>query len=479
MSLGLTSTEFVILLPIVALLFYIIPCKFRMYYLILINLLFYGSFGYKYILLIVAEAALIWVASVSIADDPTSVRSKYIVVFTIAFLVIILAGFKLGAVFTSSIVAPLGISFYSLQAISYIADVKKGLIQAERNPMRLIMFLSFFPTITSGPIYRYRDFEKNNNKSINYLRADYDRIINGIIYTIYGYFLKLVIAARVGIAVDKVFGDYRSVGYSGIALGFVACLYSIQIYADFAGYSAMVIGIAQILGFTIPENFVAPYMSRTVKEFWGRWHISLSTWLRDYIYIPLGGNRKGKIRKYINIMITFIVSGIWHGISGWHFLVWGGLHGLYQIAGDLTRPIISNLSRRIGIIDGTFFDRMLKRVFTFFFVTVAWVFFRTGISDSIRFLSMVFANFNFRSLINGDEYIGFSSLDWIVLAVSMVVVIAVDIIQYNRKQRFDEIVVSQGIFAKCLTVICMALIILIFGIYGDQHDASYFIYRDF
>ena len=471
MNLNLTSTEFIFLLPITVLIYYLIPNKPRQYFLLLINLFFYASFGCRFIIVIFIEAIVAWLST-----QKERIHKKPTLPLAIIVLVLILLFFKLGNRVFDSIVAPLGISFYTLQAISYIVDVYRGNTEPERNPIKLITYLSFFPTITSGPIYRYKDFSIEHSRNNNKLKPEYDRIINGIVYMIYGYFLKLVIATRAGIAVDKVFGDFRTETYGGIFLAMVACLYSVQIYTDFAGYSAIVIGIAQILGYKIPENFNSPYMSMSIKEFWGRWHISLSSWLKDYIYIPLGGNRKGKLKKYVNVLITFIISGFWHGVNGWHYLVWGALHGLYQIIGDITKPYRAKIIPKIGMVEGSFFHRSMKRVLTFVFVTIAWIFFRTGVGDSVFYIRRI-ASFGVGSVMMSET--GLSSLDIIILTVAILFVALVDIYQYRKDMRFDEMVYEQGVFARCFIIVCMSLFVLIFGIYGDQHDAGYFIYRDF
>lgn len=480
MNLGLTSMEFIFLFPIVVLAYYLVPGKVRKYYLLVINLLFYASFGYKYLMVLLLEAVIAWGATKYIERSKEKGRTCILITaIVVSILVMVLGIFKVGAVISDSIVAPLGVSFYTLQAVSYIIDVKRGIVEPERNILKLITFLSFFPTITSGPIYRYGDFSRYNN-NIFQIRPEYERIINGIVLMLYGYFMKLVIAGRAGIAVDAVFESFNEKEYGCVILALCAVLYSIQIYTDFAGYSAIVIGAAQILGFIIPENFIAPYMSVSVKEFWGRWHISLSTWLRDYIYIPLGGNRKGRLRKYINIMITFVVSGLWHGLLGWHFVIWGCLHGIYQVAGDITSGLRKKILPYIGIVEGNAFHRAIKRIGTFALVTIAWIFFRTGVKNALTYIRKIFVLTGFKRLTNeGFEMIGLTSFDWVIFIIALMIVLITDILQYRRKMRFDEIISSQGTFARCLTVICISLFILIFGIYGDQHDASYFIYRNF
>ena len=475
MTLELTSTEFILLLPPVVFLYYLIPNKSRQYFLLLINLLFYASFGYRYIPVIMAEAFIAWAVTYIIAGKGAGGR-KALTATAVVVLIAILGFFKFGDRLSGSIIAPLGISFYTLQAISYIIDVYRGDVFPENNPLILLTYLSFFPTITSGPIYRYKDFIIENKRNNSGLKPEYDRMINGMVYMLYGYFLKLVIASRAGTAVDKVFGDYQTVNYGGVVLAVVACLYSVQIYTDFAGYSAIVIGIAQIVGYKVPENFLSPYMSMSIKEFWGRWHISLSSWLKDYIYIPLGGNRKGKFRKYLNILVTFIISGIWHTVNGWHYIVWGLIHGVYQIVGNITSPYRRIIIRKIGMAEDGIIRNMLKRAVTFGLVTVAWVFFRNGTVGSVRYL-MSICSLDVGNA--GVADIGLTALDCIVLPLALIIVLIVDYIQYRTTLRFDEVVSLRGTVTRCAVIVSISLVILIFGLYGDQHDAGYFIYRDF
>ena len=480
MQFGLTSFEFLFLLPIVVSIYYFFPKKIRVYWLLFVNVFFYYGIVKEYIYILIIEALIAW--GVSIAYERINGKSKKYVLLIISFLVIIgLSVFKIGTVITDSIIVPVGVSFYSLQVISYLLDLKNEKIRPEKNFFSFMTYISFFPTITSGPIYRYIDWKDNFERNKAFLKPDYERITNGIIYMIYGYFLKLVIAERAAIPVNAIFDGYQylSSDYDGLLLFVIAVVYSVQIYADFAGYSAIVIGIAQILGYDIQDNFKAPYMAQNIKEFWGRWHVSLSSWLKEYVYIPLGGNRVGKIRKYINILITFFISGLWHGCKV-HFIIWGISHGVYQIISDLTKNIRNTISPKLGIINGNYFSRTLNRVITFLMVTFAWIFFRTGTGGAIKYIIKIFTNIDFSCMTSGTLMtLGLKPSGWFLLFICVMFVMFYDSVYYRSKKRFDVMVQSQGSMAKCVTIIVMVLTILIFGIYGDQHDASYFVYRDF
>ena len=217
------------------------------------------------------------------------------------------------------VVLPVGISFYTFQALSYTVDVYRKDIYAEKNILKYALFVSFFPQLVAGPIERSKNLLIQFNKEHHF---DYNRVKNGLLLMLWGFFMKLVIADRVAMVVDQVYNNYTQ--YAGFEIAIATVFFAIQIYCDFGSYSNIAIGAAQVMGFTLMENFRQPYFSKSVAEFWRRWHISLSSWFRDYLYIPLGGNRKGKVLKYINLMIVFLTSGLWHGAS-WHFVVWGGL----------------------------------------------------------------------------------------------------------------------------------------------------------
>ena len=251
---------------------------------------------------------------------------------------------------------PLGLSFFTFQSIGYIADVYKKKIESERNPLDVALFVSFFPVISSGPIQRAGIFIPKLNTLHHF---DYDNATDGMKLFAWGMFKKIVIADRIALYVNYVYGSVSE--QHGLALLLATVLYSFQIYCDFSGYTDMATGIARYLGFDAGKNFDHPYFSKSVGEFWRRWHISLSSWLRDYVYIPLGGSRVALPRIYLNLMITFLISGIWHG-STWNFVIWGALHGLFLCVERATK---------------TDFSKGFKIIGTFALVSFAWIFFRS------------------------------------------------------------------------------------------------------
>lgn len=260
---------------------------------------------------------------------------------------------------------PLGISFFTFQSISYIVDTYTKKIPSEKNFLNVALFIIFFPIISSGPIQRAGNLIPQFQNVRNF---DYNNATDGMKLFAWGMFKKLCIADRIAVYVNYVYGNVND-GY-GLAILLATVLYSFQIYCDFSGYSDMAIGIARYLGFDIGKNFDHPYLSKSVGEFWRRWHISLSSWLRDYIYIPLGGSRVALPRIYLNLMITFLVSGIWHG-STWNFVIWGLLHGIFQCIGRATK----SFWKKIKV------PSFIRIFITFCLVTFAWIFFR---SDNLQ-----------------------------------------------------------------------------------------------
>ncbi len=282
---------------------------------------------------------------------------------------------------TASVLLPIGISFFTFEAISYLVDVKTGKIPAERNLVRFLLFITFFPHLIAGPIVRARDFLP---QTVRRKHWDWARAELGLRFFLIGLFKKMAIADRMALFADPVFGN--PIAYSSLAVWTATIAYTIQIYCDFSGYSDMAIGCAHLLGFKLGKNFDRPYLARSVSEFWRRWHISLSSWLRDYVYIPLGGNRRGEIRTSINLAATMVLGGLWHG-ANWTFVAWGVLHGFYAIV----QKQFGDLRRRAGALDAackTTAGGLVCWALTLFSVMLAWIFFRSptfaGAAEMIR-----------------------------------------------------------------------------------------------
>ena len=345
------SFEFLIFFPIVALVYLVMPKKVRYLWLLAASYYFYMGWNAQYAILIAVSTLITYVCGLALdalsgKDAPRAgLYRKLVVAAGVAGNLGILMFYKyfdfaleninaLGGLFSwpevsnrFDIILPVGISFYTFQALGYVIDVYRGDTVAEKNPFRYALFVSFFPQLVAGPIERSGNLLKQVQEVPLKKLWDYSRIAKGLMVMLYGYVLKMVIADRVAIVVDQVFDHYDSYGSFELLLG--AAGFSIQIYCDFASYSLIATGAALVMGFTLMENFNAPYFAVSIRDFWSRWHISLSTWFRDYLYIPLGGNRKGRWVKYRNVLITFLLSGLWHGAS-WNYVVWGGIKGLYR-----------------------------------------------------------------------------------------------------------------------------------------------------
>lgn len=264
---------------------------------------------------------------------------------------------------------PIGISFYTFMSVGYVIDVFQQKIKPERSILDYALFIGFFPQIASGPIGRAQQLLPQIKEKQPLL---YDNIAAGCKMMLWGFFMKLVVGDRAGIYVDTVFGNW--VHHNGISLLLATFMYTIQIYCDFAGYSLIAIGTAKTMGFELMSNFERPYFSRNIGEFWRRWHISLSTWFRDYVYFPLGGNRCRKSRAYLNLIITFLVSGLWHG-AAYTFIIWGGLHGLVQVTDKVTKSLRNNFWRKANLSEDSVIRRVLNICITFIIVSYLWMIF--------------------------------------------------------------------------------------------------------
>lgn len=307
---------------------------------------------------------------------------------------------------------------------------------------------------------------------------NYERIAGGLILMLWGYFLKLVIADRLCIFVDTVFRDWQQYGTAVLVLATAA--FSMQIYCDFASYSTIAVGAAKVMGFTLMENFQTPYFSRSIQEFWRRWHISLSLWFRDYLYIPLGGSRCGVLRAQWNRMLTFLASGLWHGAS-WHFVAWGAIHGVYQAVGAQTQGIRRRLRKKTGVDTETFSFRLGQVMVTYALTLFALVFFRSAsMSGAFGYLKRVFTKPDPWVFTDGTLYqLGLTQADLRVLLAALVTLLLVSLIRERRGETLEVFLAGQGLWFRWMVILYLFAFLFLFGMYGPEYDESQFIYFQF
>ncbi len=407
-----SSISFLFFMTAVFLIYWALPHQYRWAGLLAANVFFYASWDIRYLAVIVFTTLVSYFGAIFMEKASDAKKKKLLFAAgTIVTLFLLLlfkyANFALYSVekvlrifavpvqeTTLRLLMPVGISFYTFQMVGYLADVYKGKIPAERHLGKYALFVSFFPNISSGPIERAGNILPQIEKKKKF---DYDTAVYGARLILLGLLKKLVFADSMSKYVDVVFDNVTE--HSGFSLILATLLFTFQIYCDFSGYSDMAIGVAKLLGFDLMTNFKFPYWSSSVKEFWSRWHISLSTWFRDYVYIPLGGNRVSKKRRNLNLILTFLASGLWHGAS-WTFVLWGGIHGIYQVIENTVKDFSGKrkaAASRTGKLEKQPYRAALRLrhagsiLLTFAAVSFAWMFFRANsISDAVYILRNLF-----------------------------------------------------------------------------------------
>lgn len=493
------SLQFLIFFPIVCLVYFAIPHRIRWIWLLIASYYFYMCWNPKYALLMFTSTFITWLSGQfinrfnKIEDKHKAKIAKNITVavsftsnlailfffkyfdFTVDSINQILHFMNMQPLKTTfDVILPVGISFYTFQALSYTMDVYRQDIPAEKNLFRYALFVSFFPQLVAGPIERSKNL-------IHQLRErhtfDFMNFKRGLLLMLWGFFEKVVIADRAAIAVNKVYNNHASFGSVELILATV--LFALQIYCDFSSYTDIAKGAAQVMGFRLMDNFHQPYFARSIMDFWRRWHISLSSWFKDYLYIPLGGNRRGRRRKYMNTMLVFFVSGLWHGAS-WHFVIWGILHGLYQIIGDFTLPLREKVCHLFSIDRETHLHHFIQRVITFTLVCFGWIFFVSpSMSVAIDIIKTIFTGWNPWILTDGGIFnIGLDGRQLLVMLLSTLVLLFVSCFHYYGIHLRDAIIKS-NIILRWTIVFTMIFVILILGIYGPGYDESQFIYFQF
>lgn len=467
------SFNFIVLFPLIFLLYYAIPAQYqkaRNLYLLVVSYALYISWKPVYALILLGVTAVTYFS----ARQMERVGNRKVVMVSGVVLALLPLLFFKYFNFVNEVVCdllsllgikfelhglnwaiPVGISFFTFQALSYVWDVYYKKIEAERDFLVYTLYLSFFPSILSGPINRASLVIPQLKNLRQYF--DYPKAVEGLKLLLWGMFMKVVVADRLALYADKVLPDY--VHYTGVSCFVASIFYTIQIYADFAGYSLMAIGVGKTLGFELTENFRRPYFAYSVTDFWRRWHISLSSWLKDYVYIPMGGSRCSKLRNYWNIFVTFLVSGIWHG-ANWTFIVWGIWHGLFQI--------IEKAFGQQKCEYGTF-GKCVKIVITFLLVNFAWIFFRMPtLSDACGVIARIF-DFSLPMTMFSP-----SKTDLVLYLTSIIMLFIKDYFDEYRPDKL-RLFNNQKRIVRWVSYIAIFVLIMLAGVFG----ADQFIYVNF
>lgn len=385
------SLSFLLFFPVVCILYWGLPYKLRNVFLLIASYYFYMSWEPLYAILIIFTSLSTWVCAVYTAKTNNHKKISISICLVINLLILFAFKYYNFAIDTityivatsglriniphSNLLLPVGISFYTFQCIGYIIDVYRKEIKPERNFVTYALFVSFFPQLVAGPIERAKKLLPQFRTKHTFSGEEY---IDGLKMMIWGFFMKLCIAGNVGPYVDAVFNNVPN--HTGSSFLLASLFFSFQIFCDFGGYSLIAIGSAKCLGFNLMQNFNHPYLSLSVKEFWRRWHISLSSWFADYVYKPLGGSRCRSINHYRNLLLTMLVSGLWHG-ANWTFVFWGGLHGIYLVANS----IYSKFSGKV-----TYAPKFIRIISTYIFIVLAWILFRANsISDAYTIIHKI------------------------------------------------------------------------------------------
>ena len=479
------SGEFLIFFPITLLLYFLLPKKWSRYSLLMMSLIFYLAWNVKLVFLILFTTAVSYFSAIIMEKTAKKSVKKLCLVATLLSCLGVLFFFKyynfvagsvgwaLGAMtgntydFTLNLVLPVGISFYTFQTLSYVIDVYRGKEPVERDFTLFALYVTFFPQLVAGPIERPGNLIPQLRDK-HPLTAENARV--GLQKMAVGFFKKIVVADLFANYVNSVFNSAADATGWGVAIG--SLMFTVQIYCDFSGYTDIAIGCARIMGIRLMKNFDRPFTAQSIKEFWARWHISLSTWFRDYIYFPMGGSRCSKARHMFNIFVVFLISGLWHG-ANWTFLIWGLLHALFRIVGELTEKPREALWAKMKIDTDALWFRAIRRIFTFLLVSFAFIFFRANsVSDLGVLLGKLFTGWG--SLGGTLSSMGLGVSAAIVAVLSVVIMTELDVITSNESAELSAAPSRKTTLVWTVWAVAFAWIMLL-----SVGGASTFIYFQF
>ena len=457
--------------------------------LLIASLVFYGSYDLKYLLVLGASIAVTYLGGLWGAKQEDREKGKKIWTFSFIFNLLLLVIFKytnfllgnlntlLGifglSVALPSVLLPVGLSFYVFQSSTYLLDLKSGRCECEKNIINYALFVSFFPTVISGPILRASKMLPQIRKR---REITFERFQVFLFTFLWGMFLKLVLGDRLSGFVGTVYQRYYD--YGGFTLFVHTCVSMLQLYIDFAGYSFMAIAVGALFGFDIPDNFRQPWLSTSVAEFWRRWHISMMSWFTDYLYIPLGGSRKGKLRQNLNTLLVFAVSGLWHG-PAWTFMLWGLTGALYMIIGKFLLPYRVRLCEKLHIDRESFGFKTLQRFLTFFLIAPLVDIFSVGtLRQCAVYFKRMFSVWNPWVLFDGSLCeLGMTAADWRVAAAAGIVMLTVSVLR--EKGYGCPFLLKQNPAFRIVLFLLLLFVIVLFGVYGSAYSASAFVYAGF
>lgn len=498
------SIEFLLFFPIVLLVYFVLPSKIRYIWLLVTSYYFYMCWNPVYILLLIISTAITYCCGLIVgkikrndmlAPEKQKFRMKFVILVSFLINLGILVYFKylnflidiinplLNALHLQSVPAvdillPVGISFYTFQALGYTIDVYRGQIEAEKNPLKYALFVSFFPQLVAGPIERSKNLLNQIHEEAGHKLWNYHRITSGLVMMLWGFFMKVVIADRIAVLVNNIFENYGQYQMFGLAIGALA--FMIQIYCDFSGYSTIAIGAAKVLGFELMENFEAPFLSKSVAEFWRRWHISLSTWFRDYLYFPLGGSRCRKLRHYCNLLITFGVSGLWHG-ANWTYVIWGLTQGIFQIAEKELSSVVKKIHRVCHTRTDSFGYKLFQVICVNALVSLSGIFFRAeSVYQAYHYIRRMVTYHDWWSMFDGSLYtMGLDAREMNILFVALACLFLVDWLRYKKNEMLCMVLDRQWIVFRWAVLLFLLFYNVVFGYYGANFESAQFIYFQF
>jgi alginate O-acetyltransferase complex protein AlgI len=484
------SIDFLIFFPAVTILYFLLPHKFRWSLLLVTSCVFYMFFIPKYIIILAFTITIDYFAGIFLEKIKEDKRRIFLIISIISNIGILFV-FKYFNFFNFNIhkvaeflhwnysfeglkiILPIGLSFHTFQSLSYIIEIYRGKQKAEKNFGIFALYVMFYPQLVAGPIERPQNVLHQFHERHSF---DFEQLVDGLKIILWGLFKKVVIADRLSLFVNQVYGNPES--QKGIQFIIATIFFGFQIYCDFSGYSDIAIGSAKVMGFRLMVNFNRPYLSKSISEFWTRWHISLSSWFRDYVYIPLGGNRAARSRVYFNLFITFLLSGFWHG-ANWTYIIWGGLNGVYLITSQMTKGIRSKVTGFIGLDKFPLIHKMIQVATTLTLIMFSWIFFRAdNLGDALYIIRNMFNGISDsqniqRLLATADKVSGFGRQGIYLSFILIAFLVLTEVIQ--RKTVIREAIDRRFSYMGWIVYYTAIFVIILLG----QFTKTQFIYFQF